>query len=324
MSSSAIKDLAASVRQRLFNLSRERKQPFDLVLTRYAIERLLYRLSRSKYSNDFVLKGATLFAIWTEEIHRPTRDLDLLAFGEASAEVLRATFQELCTLDIESDGLAFDPQTIRIMEIREAQENPGQRVQLIAKLGNARIPVQVDIGFGNAVVPVPEEVEYPTMLSFPPPRLKAYPKEAVVAEKLHTMVVLGIANSRMRDFYGIWTMSRLLLFGGGKLSQAIRATFERRRTVISSTIPLALTSEFATDPDKRAQWRGFLHRSGLGSDSSDEGEPSSRHSRPAHELERVIDDLKGFLLPPLVALAEGINFAKTWPPKGPWMESKAE
>lgn len=157
MSSSAIKDLAASVRQRLFNLSRERKQPFDLVLTRYAIERLLYRLSRSKYSNDFVLKGATLFAIWTEEIHRPTRDLDLLAFGEASADALRATFQELCALDIESDGLVFDPEIVRVTDIRAAQEYPGQRVQLMAKLGNARIPVQVDVGFGDAVIPVPEK-----------------------------------------------------------------------------------------------------------------------------------------------------------------------
>lgn len=322
MSSSAIKDLAASVRQRLFNLSRERRQPFDIVLTRYAIERLLYRLSRSKYSNDFVLKGATLFAIWTEEIHRPTRDLDLLAFGEASAERLRATFKELCTLDVEPDGLRLDPETIRVMEIRGAQEYPGQRVQLIAKLGSARIPVQVDVGFGDAVVPVPEEVEYPTMLSFPPPRLKAYPKEAVVAEKLHTMVVLGIANSRMRDFYDIWTMSRLFLFDGETLSQAIRATFERRRTEIPSTIPLALTSEFATDLDKRAQWRGFLHRSGLGNDTVDER--GSGNGRPTHELERVIDDLKGFLLPPLAVVGEGVNFDKTWPPKGPWMESKAE
>jgi len=282
----------------------------------------LYRLSRSKYSNDFVLKGATRFAIWTEEIHRPTRDLDLLTFWEASAEALRATFQELCTLDIESDGLAFDPETIRVTEIREAQEYSGQRVQLIAKLGNARIPVQVDISFGDAVIPVPEEVEYPTMLPLPAPRLKAYPKEAVVAEKLHAMVVLGIANSRMRDFYDIWTMSRLFLFDGETLSQAIRATFERRRTEIPLTIPLALTSEFATDPDKRSQWRGFLHRSGLGNDSGEER--GSSDSRPAHELERVIDDLKGFLLPPLVALAKGINFAKTWSPKGPWMESKAE
>ena len=169
VSCSVIKDLSASVRQRLFTLSHERKEPFDLVLARYAIERLLYRLSRSKYANDFVLKEATLFAVWTEEIHRPTRDLDLLAFGETSAEALRATFQELCTLDIESDGLAFDPETIRVMEIREAQEYPGQRVLLIAKLGNARIPVQVDIGFGDTVVPEVAQLTYPTILEFPAP-----------------------------------------------------------------------------------------------------------------------------------------------------------
>lgn len=228
------KDLAASVRARLSKLSRERNEAFDHVLTRYATERLLYRLSKSPFANRFVLKGATLFTLWCGEPHRPTRDLDFLSYGDSSPETLQSIFRDICTFKVEPDGLTFDPDSIRTAEIREPQEYPGWRVWVHAYLGKARIPIQVDIAFGDIVIPDPQEVEYPTILPFPAPRLCSYPKEAVVAEKLEAMVALGMVNSRMKDFFDVWFLARNFEFNGETLTQAFAATFERRRTDIPS------------------------------------------------------------------------------------------
>ena len=304
MSQPAPRDLAASVRQRLQNLSRQRGEDPNLVLARYAIERLLYRLSVSPYADRFVLKGALLFALWTGRMHRPTRDLDMLGYGDNSSEALADLFTSLCTESAVADGLQFDPNAILVTEIREDQDYVGHRVYVLAKLGNARIRLHVDIGLGDVVVPAPEEVDYPVLLpGSPRPHLRAYPKETVVAEKLHAMVVRGMANSRMKDFYDLSVMAREFRFDGATLSHAIAATFERRVTPMPEGVPVALTDEFVSDPAKLAQWQAFVKRSALGA--------------PDLQLAQVIGDLRTFLLPLLTASARGA-FAKRWLPAGPW------
>lgn len=297
-------NLAASVRQRLLNLSVRRGEDPNLTLTHYALERLLYRLAHSEYTGQFVLKGAMLFALWLQSEHRPTRDLDLLGYGEASSEKLTETFQRLCDVQVEPDGLTFDARSVRVAEIREAQAYQGQRVKLIALLGTARIPVQIDVGFGDAVTPEAREIDYPTLLDLPAPRIRAYPPETVVAEKLQTMVALGMQNSRMRDFYDLWIIARHFSFEGATLVKAVGATFNRRRTDIPQAVPTGLSDEFATDEYKITQWKAFLARTQL------EGAEIG--------LAGVINDLRAFLLPVLDAAAYAKDFAHSWANGGPW------
>lgn len=297
-------NLVASVRQRLLNLSKERKEEFTLTLTRYAVERLLFRITRSEYGQQFVLKGAMLFSVWAGRPLRPTRDLDLLGHGIGSREELRRIFGSICSVQTEPDGLDFDPSTIRIEEIREDQEYQGQRVRLVAMLGNARIPVQVDVGFGDTIVPPPEEVKYPTLLGFPAPLVRAYPREAMVAEKLQAMVGLGVTNSRMKDFFDIAVLARTFAFEGGRLARAIQATFDRRKTSLPLKVPPALVDEFAQDPLKRTQWEVFLRKGGV--------DPSGER------LEAAVRSIRGFVMPAVRAVAHRKEFHATWPPGGPW------
>ena len=294
----------ASIRQRLINLSKERREDPNLVFIRYAIERFLYRLSRSKQSDKFVLKGAMLWAIWTGRPHRPTKDLDLLGFGEASGDVLQAIFREICTVVVEPDGMLYDPDSIHVTEIREDLDYPGQRVKIESRMGNARIPIQIDIGFGDAIVPAPVEMDYPTLLNMPAPHIQVYPMETVIAEKFETLVSRGILNSRMKDFYDLWILSRQFGFHGSRLAEAILGTFTRRRTRLPSQCPVALTEDFYRDPDKQVQWTAFLKTSKL--------------ETLKFEFSEVIEDLELFLMPPLKAVAAGSPFMKKWPPGGPW------
>ena len=201
------KNLPASIRQRLADLARARNDAFDLILVKYGLERILYRLSRSPHRASFVLKGALLFELWTHDTYRPTRDADLLGRGNNSPEHILGIFQELCAMDVEPDGLVFDPRSVRAERITEDAGYEGLRVTLIALLQLARIPIQIDIGFGDAVTPEPMESDYPTLLSAPHPRLLVYPKETVVAEKFEAIVKLGIANTRMKDFYDLEVMA---------------------------------------------------------------------------------------------------------------------
>ena len=195
------RNLAASVRQRLLNRARERGEDFNYLLTRYANERLLFRLAESAHRDQFVLKGATLFELWHDAVHRATRDVDLLGFGEPALERMRAIFRELCIVDVEPDGLCFLETSVRAERIHDGQEYGGVRVRLAADLDGARITLQLDIGFGDAVTPGVVEAKFPTLLDFPAPRLRTYPRETVVAEKFEAVVRLGIANTRMKDFY---------------------------------------------------------------------------------------------------------------------------
>ena len=241
------RNLAASVRQRLLNIAKREGEVFDLVLTRYALERFLYRLGHSQYHSQFLLKGAMLFAVWGGEPHRPTRDIDLLGFGPSELPLLEKIFRNICQENVEPDGVEFLPDTLRAIEIREDQEYQGVRVQFEARLENAMIPIQVDIGFGDAVTPAPENITYPTVLDFAAPKLRAYPVYTVVAEKFQAMVWLGIANTRMKDFYDIWIIMQKFSFNGQLLAQAIEATFVRRNTLLPASAPLALSKVFSSD-----------------------------------------------------------------------------
>lgn len=307
MTKPTVANLPASVRQRLLNLSHQRQEDFNLVLSLYAIERLLYRLSQSPYAGQFVLKGAVLFSIWTGKLHRPTRDLDLLGFGDTSAGNLNKVFQAICRQAVPPDGMVFDAGSIRITQILEGQEYGGQRLQMKAMLDTARVSLQIDIGTGDAITPRARLAHYPTLLDFPAPELRSYPKETVVAEKLHAMVAHGVINSRMKDYYDLWLLSRLFDFEGSLLTDAIRATFQRRATPVPASTPIALSRLFAQDVQKIAQWKAFLSRSRL--DIGDES------------FEQVVTNLDLFLGPPSRSAAAGIFFAALWPPGGPWTPS---
>lgn len=297
-------NLAASVRQRLLNNAKQNGEAFDLVLTRYALERLLYRLGKSQYHNQFLLKGAMLFAVWGGAPHRPTRDIDLLGFGPNDLAQLQAIFQNICQEQVAPDGLEFLADTVRADEIRENQAYQGVRVLFDAKLENAVIPIQVDIGFGDAVTPAPEDITYPTVLDFPAPQLRAYPFYTVVAEKFQAMVWLGIANSRMKDFYDLWDILQRFEFDGETLAMAIKASFERRNTPIPTEAPLALTQAFASDTTKQKQWDAFLRKNALSVDKL--------------ALADIIAALHAFLMPPTLNISGGSTFTATWPAGGPW------
>jgi len=253
----APRDIGASVRARLMNLARERGQVFDLLLTRYALERLLYRLSISKHRNRFALKGAMLVTTWFEDPHRPTRDLDLLGFGEPSSDAMLAVWKEVCAIEAE-DGVTFDGEGLRARPIREELEHGGVRLQTTATLARAKIYVTIDVGFGDAIEPGLEELEFPVLLDLPAPHLRAYARETVIAEKFQAMVALGRANSRMKDFYDVWVLSKTFDFDTSRLAQAIAATFKRRGTEIPRTIPDAFSPEFFRDEGKVRQWFAFI------------------------------------------------------------------
>jgi len=260
---SSEKGTAQSVRQRLLNRARETGEDYNLLLNRYAIERLLYRVSESPHADGFVLKGAMLFTVWTGALHRPTRDLDLLGFGEPSAERLAGIFRDICNQAVEDDGMRFESETIKADPIREENAYAGIRLRIHAQLGNARFHVQVDVCFGDVVTPDVVTAKYPTLLDQPAPLLRMYTPESVIAEKIEAIVSLGIANSRMKDFHDLWVLLREFPLEDAAIAKAIRATLERRGTTMPSDVPVGLTSEFAEDPARQKQWTAFLRRSGL-------------------------------------------------------------
>jgi len=254
----------SSIRAKLLNKSREQKADFGRILISYGLERLLYRLSVSGYRDEFVLKGAMLFTCWSGDVHRATRDVDFLKSGDASVVYLTQVFTDLCeqTIDTE-DGLIFDASTIKAAEIREDDNYGGIRVTMKATLAKAVIPIQADIGIGDAVTPSPEDIEFPSLLGMPTPALKAYPIETVIAEKFEAMVSIGFANSRMKDFYDIWTIQKFMNPNVEILSMAIANTFQRRGTALPKETPIALSAEFSKDENKQRQWLAFVSRTGV-------------------------------------------------------------
>jgi predicted nucleotidyltransferase component of viral defense system len=251
------RNIGASVRARLLNLAKQRNQPLDLLLTRYVLERFLYRLASTKHRDRFVLKGAMLMRTWLDEPFRPTRDLDLLGFGDAEPTGLLNIFKEICAI-AAPDAVVFDIPSLSIDLIREETEYGGLRIKGNATVDGARVRVLIDVAFGDAIEPGLEEAELPVLLDFPAPRLRSYPREAVIAEKLQAMVVLGRANSRMKDFYDIWVLAQSYEFEGEALARAIAATFARRKTDIPAEPPDALSLAFATDTFKQEQWAAFI------------------------------------------------------------------
>lgn len=296
------RNVAASVRARLRNKARAEKLDFNLLLTRYALERMLYRLSISEHRGQFLLKGALLFDIWFDVTHRPTHDADLLGFGSAEIPHLENLFREISQI-AGDDGIAFQTDSVRAAEIRKEANYAGVRVTMLGLLNGARCPVQADIGFGDAVTPAPENAQYPVILDgMPQPQLRVYPRYTVVAEKLEAMVKLGILNSRMKDYFDLWVLARHSDFDGAVLAQAIRATFERRGTGIPSGLPLGLADEFALHEQKNMQWSGFQRKNAL-------------ESMP---LAVVIEALREFLSPVLTALAADNGFGRQWRAGAGW------
>jgi len=293
-----VKDIAASVRQKLLNLSRERQEDFDYVLRQYVMQRLLYRLGCSEYVEQFLLKGALLFWVWNQDFHRPTRDIDLLTYTDNDVDHLVNLFREVVGQE-QDDGLIFEPDTVKGIEIKEDADYSGVRVTGFASLQNARIPFQIDIGYGDVVVPSARKEVIPAFLDLPQPELKIYPVYGVLSEKFQAMVMLGLANSRMKDFYDVSSIAQTMPLEGSVLADALQATFERRKTPISEE-PLNLFShEFKSDENKQKQWKAFLNKNGLAT---------------SLEFGDVVIEVQKLIEPIYQAVARNESFDANWEP----------
>lgn len=253
-------DRGASILARLLNLAKRRGDDYNLLLNRFALERLLYRIAASRHADRFLLKGALLFSLWYDEPHRPTRDADLLGFGPATAEDLVATFREIAAIELD-DGIAFDPESVRAAAIREEDRYGGQRVRMNARINNVRCALQIDVGYGDAVTPEAKIAVFPALLEgLGAPSLRVYPVFTVIAEKYQAMVLLGLANTRMKDFYDVAVIAKRTALDGALLARAIAATFNRRGTPLPTEPPQALTASFGDNAAKQLQWRAFLKK----------------------------------------------------------------
>jgi hypothetical protein len=300
MSQKNIKNVAASVRQKLLNKSKELSRPFNELLQYYGLERFLYRLSSSKYRGKFILKGALLFTVWRQSAIRSTVDIDLLGKVSNNPDDIVKVFQEICNVEVEDDGLRFEDASVTAEQITLDADYQGVRVQLYGYLDTAKIRVQVDIGFSDVVTPGSEVSDYPTILDLPAPRLSCYNKETAIAEKLQAMVKLDILNSRMKDIYDIWILSRRFAFNGSSLANAIINTFKQRGTRITTDVT-TFNEKYYHNEEKIAQWKGFIKRSKVFDVPS--------------ELEEVIGSVRAFLKPVLTHIEQDNTFIKTWTPK---------
>lgn len=299
-------NIAASVHQRLLNRARTERRPFNELLQYFTLERFLYRLGCSPYRDRFVLKGALMFTIWQVPIPRPTRDIDLLGQMNNALPHLITAIQEICRQPVPADGLRFAAETVAGERIIETADYEGVRIRFTAYLGTARIPMQIDIGFGDRVTPSPAVVQLPTILDFPAPELRGYSRESAIAEKVQIMVNLGEINSRMKDFFDVWLLATRFRFEGPLLSQALRTTFHQRRTKIP-TAPVAFSDAFARHPEKQTQWEAFLRRYRL-----------HEETNIPPTLAETVQVIATFISPVLQAIVEERNFPRSWQPGGPW------
>ena len=292
-------NLSASILARLLTLAKQRGDDYNLLLNRFGMERLLARVSMSPHADRFLLKGALLFALWYDTPHRPTRDADLLGFGPDDEASLIATFRDIAAMDL-GDGIVFDPDSVKADAIREDNTYGGTRITLVARIGSARCALQIDVGFGDAVTPGPQTVAYPTLLGdFPAPTLRVYPVYTVIAEKYQAMVMLGQANSRMKDFFDLAVIARRTELDGATLAAAIAATFSRRQTALPTERPLALTQQFSEDAAKLRQWQAFLNKNRI----------------EAASLGDTVALLDNLLWPPTQVAAAGSQATATWRPE---------
>jgi predicted nucleotidyltransferase component of viral defense system len=299
----SVKNLPASVHQRLLNKAKESSRPFNEFLQYFAIERFIYRLSKSPYADKFILKGALMFSAWCGPASRPTMDLDLLGKIDNRLEVITAVIKDTCLIDVEPDGIFFNAETVEAFRITEDAEYEGVRVRVHGGLGNARVSIQIDIGFGDVIVPSPEKVDYPAILDFPAPELKGYTMESTIAEKFQAMVKRGVLNSRMKDFLDIWVLSRTFDFKGEILAEAVEKTFENRNTPVKLNAAIFGPS-FGKDKDKNVQWQGFIRKTKL--------------INAPESFEEVIAVVKLFLEPIAASLNKRHAFNSIWNAPGPW------
>jgi hypothetical protein len=249
-----VKNVAASLRQKLLNKSKAENRPFEELVRRYAMERFLYRLSQSGYRERLILKGALMFAVWKQSLYRPTLDIDMLGMMNNDATILEKCIRDVCSEKVGNDGIVFDPTTVRSEGITKDADYVGRRIAFIGKIENMRIPMQIDIGFGDAVFPEPDRITMPSFFGMPTGQLLGYTRESAIAEKYHAMVQMAELNSRMKDFFDIWVLSTTFDFSLKRISQAVKFTFERRHVPIAEEIA-AFSDAFAED--KQGQWLAF-------------------------------------------------------------------
>jgi predicted nucleotidyltransferase component of viral defense system len=298
-------DLGKSVHARLLNLARARGEEFQITLRNYFFERFLYRLQESKLSERFVLKGAMLFRIWAEQPYRATMDLDLLSRGDNSADAVKKDIAAVCATKVLADGVVFDTSSITAEPIRAEEEYSGIRTTFTGALNTIREPLQVDVGFGDALWPKPKLLKYPALLDLPAPKVAGYQPESVIAEKLEAIVTLAIRNSRIKDYFDIHYLATHETFEGNRLAEAVRRTFERRRTPIPEILPIGLDDTFWQEPERPAHVRAFARRARITTDIAS-----------ARALAQTVRE---FLWPVLQALQKREAFVKNWPPGGPWV-----
>lgn len=303
MSVTRVSNLSASVQGRLQNHARATKRPFQELLHYYAMERFLYRLSTTPHRTRFVLKGALMLHVWQAPLGRATKDLDFLGRLDNSLENLERVVREVCTVDVQPDGMVFDPAMVTAERIKVDADYEGARIRFIGLLGRARLTMQIDVGFGDVVTPGAVDIIYPALLDFPAPVLSAYPRETVIAEKFHAMVYLRTLNSRMKDFYDVWLLAREFPFNGSVLAQAIAATFAHRETAID-VAPIAFTAEFTEQASTVAQWTAFRKK--------------LSNTECPKTLAEVAPFLTQFLVPIARACSGGEGFEQHWLPGGPW------
>jgi predicted nucleotidyltransferase component of viral defense system len=306
MAQKTVINIAESVKARLLQIAKRDRVDFNLVLNNYALERFLYRLSRSQWKDRFLLKGALLFRLWYKTPFRPTSDIDLEGKTKNDLNEIIEIFKGICSTKVTADGIMFLPETVKGEENREEGDYNGIKIVFRARIDRTDIPIQVDIGFGDAVEPSSQKVEYPVLLDFPIPQLLVYPLYSMISEKFQIMVKRGIANSRMKDYYDLWTISQHSDIDGKLLSQAIEATFKKRNTDIPTDIPLALDDQFSGDHFKQMQWSAFVKRI------------DAPETTPA--LKDIVAVLRMLLIPPVIALTNGKPFLKTWRAGKDWVE----
>jgi len=298
-----MKNVSASVKDRLMNLAKGLGRPFQELLQHYALERFLYRFANTPHREDFILKGALMLRVWGTPQSRPTRDIDFLAYGDNSVEALERTIRRACETKVEADGMLFDVDSIQGSRIKEDAEYEGVRVKFYGYLDRAKIPMQIDVGFGDVVYPEATEAAFPALLDFPSANLRLYPRETVVAEKFQAMVLLGTLNSRMKDFFDLWMLSRQFDFRGDYLATAIQKTFENRNTDIDPD-PVALTPAFTAEDKTARQWKAFVKR--------------MRVKEMPPSLDELREPLRQFLIPVAEALSKGDAFESYWVAPGGW------
>ena len=298
-----LKNIEASIKARLKNKAQETNRPFAEVMQYYGMERFLYRFSKSKYADKFILKGALLFAVWQIPDRRTTLDIDFLARFDNEVATIEKVMKDVCETSVDPDGLKFDSQTVKGVKIKEDADYEGVRVKFTGFLDRAEIPMQIDVGFGDIVYPKTKVIDYPVILDFPKPHLNGYPQESVISEKFEAMIKLGLLNSRMKDFYDIWLMTRQFEFKGASIASAIKKTFNNRKTDIPPKKPLFADEIYDEKSDRQTLWNAFVKKGDI------QHAPETL-SATAKEIER-------FLIEPVIAISENVAFDKTWTsPKG--------